>query len=85
MNKIRIFFKIIIILLPPRFNLDIFCKYVLQLCTCFLIKSYLFTSAFNMSHSEMNLLKFELGISNNLASLLYLPLVSEDNNHITTF
>jgi hypothetical protein len=28
------------------------------------------------------LLKFELGISNDLASLLYLPLVSGDNNFI---
>jgi hypothetical protein len=45
-----------------------------------MIKSYLFTSAFNMSDSETNLLKFELGISNDLASLLYLPLVSGDNN-----
>jgi hypothetical protein len=45
-----------------------------------MIKSYLFTSAFNISHSETNLLKFELGISNDLASLLYLPLVSGDNN-----
>jgi hypothetical protein len=33
-----------------------------------------------MSDSETNLLKFELGISNDLASLLYLPLVSGDNN-----
>jgi hypothetical protein len=32
-----------------------------------------------MSHSETNLLKFELGILNNLADLLYLPLVSGDN------
>jgi hypothetical protein len=35
-----------------------------------------------MSDSETNLLKFELGISNDLASLLYLPLVSGDNNFI---
>jgi hypothetical protein len=35
-----------------------------------------------MSDSETNLLKFELGISNNLASLLYLPLVRGDNNFI---
>jgi hypothetical protein len=35
-----------------------------------------------MSDSETNLLKFQLGISNNLASLLYLPLVSGDNNFI---
>jgi hypothetical protein len=40
-----------------------FCNYV---PTSFLIKSYLFTSAFNMSDSETNLLKFELGISNDL-------------------
>jgi hypothetical protein len=59
------------------FNLDIFCKYVVQLCTSFLIKSYLITSAFNMSDSETNLLKFELGISNDLASLFYLPLAGE--------
>jgi hypothetical protein len=52
--------------------------YVLQLCTSFLIKSYLFTSAFNVSDSETNLLKFVLGISNDLANLLYLPLVSGD-------
>jgi hypothetical protein len=32
-----------------------------------------------MSDLETNLLKFELGISNNL---LYLPLVSRDNNFI---
>jgi hypothetical protein len=56
-----------------------FCKYVLQLC--FLIKSYLVTSAFNMD-SATNLLKFELGISNDFASLLYLWLVSGDNNFI---
>jgi hypothetical protein len=35
-----------------------------------------------MLHSETNLLKFELGISNDLSSLLYLPLVSGDNNFI---
>jgi hypothetical protein len=35
-----------------------------------------------MSNSETNLLKFELGISNDLAGLLYLPLVSGDNNFI---
>jgi hypothetical protein len=35
-----------------------------------------------MSDSETNLLKFELGISNDLASLLYLPLVSGDNHFI---
>jgi hypothetical protein len=35
-----------------------------------------------MPDSETNLLKFELGISNDLASLLYLPLVSGDNNFI---
>jgi hypothetical protein len=35
-----------------------------------------------MSDSETNLLKFELGISNDLASLLYLPLVSGDNYFI---
>jgi hypothetical protein len=40
------------------------------------------TSAFNMSDSETKLLKFELGISNDLASLLYLPLVIGDNNFI---
>jgi hypothetical protein len=57
--------------------LDGFCKYVLQLRTSFLIKSCLFTSAFNMSDSERNLLKSALGISSNL---LYLPLVSGDNN-----
>jgi hypothetical protein len=34
------------------------------------------------SDSETNLLKCELGISNHLVSLLYLPLVSEDNNFI---
>jgi hypothetical protein len=65
-----------------NFNLNIFCKYVVQLCTSFLIKSYLITSAFNMSDSETNLLKFELGISNDLASLFYLPLVRGDNNFI---
>jgi hypothetical protein len=69
----------IIIRLSTRFNLDGSCKYVLQLCTSFLIKSYLFTSAFNMSDSETNLLKSALGIS---SSLLYLPLVSGDNNFI---
>jgi hypothetical protein len=36
-----------------------------------------------MSDSETNLLKFELGISNGLARLLYLPLVSGDNNFIS--
>jgi hypothetical protein len=41
-------------------------------------KSYLFT----VSDLETNLLKFELGISNGLASLLYLPLVSGDNNFV---
>jgi hypothetical protein len=35
-----------------------------------------------MSDSETNLLKFELGISNGLFSLLYLPLVGGDNNFI---
>jgi hypothetical protein len=35
-----------------------------------------------MSDSETNLLKFELGISNDLASLLYPPHVSEDNYFI---
>jgi hypothetical protein len=35
-----------------------------------------------MSDSETNLLKFEFGISNDLPSLLYLPLVSRDNNFI---
>jgi hypothetical protein len=35
-----------------------------------------------MSNSETNLLKFELGISNDSASLLYLPLISGDNNFI---
>jgi hypothetical protein len=38
--------------------------------------------SFNMSDAETNLLKFELGISNDLASLLYLPLVNGDNNFI---
>jgi hypothetical protein len=38
--------------------------------------------AFNISDSEPNLLKFDLGVSNNLASLHYLPLVSGDNNFI---
>jgi hypothetical protein len=33
-----------------------------------------------MPRSGTNLLKFELGISDDLASLLYLPLVSGDNN-----
>jgi hypothetical protein len=33
----------------------------------------------NMPDSETNLLKFELGISNDLANLLYLPLISGDN------
>jgi hypothetical protein len=76
-------FLFIIIRLSPRFNLDRFCQYVFQLlCTSFLIKSYLFTSAFNMSDLEMNLLKSEFGILNDLASLLYLPLVSGDNNFI---
>jgi hypothetical protein len=32
-----------------------------------------------MSDSETNLLKFELGISNDLVSLLYLPLVSSSD------
>jgi hypothetical protein len=36
----------------------------------------------NMPDSETNLLKFELGISNNSGSLLYLPLISGDNNFI---
>jgi hypothetical protein len=36
--------------------------------------------AFNMSDSET--LKFKLGISNDLASLFYVPLVSGDNNFI---
>jgi hypothetical protein len=36
-----------------------------------LIKPYLFTSAFNISHSDTNLLQFEVGISNDLASLLH--------------
>jgi hypothetical protein len=35
-----------------------------------------------MSDSETHLLKCELGISNDLASLLYLPLVSGDNSFI---
>jgi hypothetical protein len=35
-----------------------------------------------MSDSETNLLKFVLGISNDLAGLFYLPLVSGDNNFI---
>jgi hypothetical protein len=35
-----------------------------------------------MSDLEMNLLKSEFGILNDLASLLYLPLVSGDNNFI---
>jgi hypothetical protein len=35
-----------------------------------------------MSDSKTNLLEFELGISNDLASLLYLPLVSGYNNFI---
>jgi hypothetical protein len=39
-------------------------------------------SAFNMSDSETHLLKCELGISNDLASLLYLPLVSGDNSFV---
>jgi hypothetical protein len=39
------------------------------------------SSAFNISHSETNLLKFEFGISNDLASILYLALVSGDNNY----
>jgi hypothetical protein len=73
-------FLFIIIRLLPRFNLDRFCQYVFQLlCTSFLIK---FTSAFNMSDLEMNLFKSEFGILNDLASLLYLPLVSGDNNFI---
>jgi hypothetical protein len=38
--------------------------------------------SFNMSDSETNLSKFELGISNVLANLLYLLLVSGDNNFI---
>jgi hypothetical protein len=32
-----------------------------------------------MSDSETNLLKFELGISNDLASLLYLPVASSSD------
>jgi hypothetical protein len=72
----------IIIHLSTRFNLDTFCTYVLQLCTSFLIISYLFTLAINMSDSATNMLKFDLGISNDLPSLLYLPLVSGDNNFI---
>jgi hypothetical protein len=35
-----------------------------------------------MSHLETNLLKFELEFSNDLASLLYPPLVRGDNNFI---
>jgi hypothetical protein len=38
--------------------------------------------AVERSDSETNLLKFELEISTDLASLLYLPLVSGDNNFI---
>jgi hypothetical protein len=48
----------------------------------FLIIIRLSTRAFNMSNSETNLLKFELGISNESPSLLNLPLVSGDNNFI---
>jgi hypothetical protein len=48
----------------------------------FLIKSYLLISAFNMSDPETNYFKFDLGISNDLASLLYLRLVSGDNNFV---
>jgi hypothetical protein len=81
-NKMRNFFLSIFIRLSTSFNLDRFCKYILQLCKSFLIKSHLFASAFYMLDSETNLLKFELGISNDLASLLYLPLVSGNNNFI---
>jgi hypothetical protein len=44
------------------------------------IKFYML--AVERSDSETNLLKFELEISTDLASLLYLPLVSGDNNFI---
>jgi hypothetical protein len=33
----------------------------------------------NNDYKKTNLLKYELGISNGLASLLYLPLVSSSN------
>jgi hypothetical protein len=48
----------------------------LQLCTSFLIKPYLFTSAFSMSRSDTNLLKFDVGIPNDLSILF----VNGDNN-----
>jgi hypothetical protein len=44
------------------------------------IKFYML--AVERSDSETNLLKFELEMSTDLASLLYLPLVSGDNNFI---
>jgi hypothetical protein len=48
------------------------------------IKFYLLRLAvFKISDSEMNLFKFELGISNDLASLLYLPLISCHGNEVT--
>jgi hypothetical protein len=36
-----------------------------------MIIPYLYTSAFNISHSGTNLLQFEVGISNDLDSLLH--------------
>jgi hypothetical protein len=54
----------------------VYIGYVLQLSTSFLINPYLFSLAFNISNSEANLLKSELGIIKDLASLLYLARVS---------
>jgi hypothetical protein len=53
----------------------------MYICISFLIKSYLFTLAFNISVRN-EFVEFELGISNDLGSSLYLPLVSGDNNFI---
>jgi hypothetical protein len=54
---------------------------ILQLCTSSSIRYILFI-LFSFQYLQTNLLKFELGISNYIASSLYLPLVSGDNNFI---
>jgi hypothetical protein len=73
---LKTFFFLIIIRLLTRFNLDRFCN-------CFTIM-YKFLDEILLIHFSLqcqinllNLSKFELGISNALASLLYLPLVSD--------
>jgi hypothetical protein len=74
MNKIRFFFQKLFVCQPVLIWVDFISTFLqfffLQLFivdhTSFLIKSYLLISGFNMSDSEKNLLKFELGISNGL-------------------